>query len=214
MPFDASRYPATWPEISLPIREREGWKGKFCGAIHGQPHPLTGSTVILTVAHLGVPYSDGTPGNPHDKMEVRDENLAALCQRRHLNYDRAEHMLNAAYTRWRKKIEARQLCFIIFENPRILPGDTMTQKPTPLLLDEQALIQLAEMETLIAQYLAIYAENTGSYDFDFSVFDPTLRAGLVYHRRGRGWKLRRTWRERLAQKRQALTGEFLGATLR
>lgn len=171
--------------------------------------------MILTVAHLGVPYPDGTPGNPHDKMDVRDENLAALCQRCHLNYDRVEHMLNAAYTRWQKKIEAGQLYFIIFENPRILPGDSMPQKPTPLL-DEQALalIQLAEIEALIAQYLAIYAENTGSYDFDFSVFDPTLRAGLVYHRRGRGWKLRRTWRECLTQKRQALTGEFLGATLR
>ncbi len=212
MPFDASRYPANWPEISLRIREREGWQCKFCGAIHGQPHPITGSKVILTVAHLGVPYPDGTPGNPHDKMDVRDENLAALCQRCHLNYDRAEHLLNAAYTRWRKKVETGQLFFIVFDNPRILPGNSMPQKPLPLL-DEQALLQLAEMETLIAQYLAIYAENTGSYDFDFSVFDPTLRAGVVSHRRGRGWKLRRNWRETLAHKRQALTGELLGAPL-
>jgi len=139
MPFDASRYPANWKAISLRIRELEGWQCKFCGAKYGQPHPLTGSKVILTVAHLGVPYPDGTPGNPHDKMDVRDENLAALCQRCHLNNDRAEHLLNAAYTRWRRKVEAGQLFFIAFDDPR-KQGVTMPHKITPRLAQKRQVL--------------------------------------------------------------------------
>lgn len=109
MPMDLSRYPANWRDISLRIREREGWRCKWCYAINGEPHPQTGSIVVLTVAHLGAPLPDGTPGNKHDKMDVREENLAALCQRCHLNYDRDEHMLNAARTRDRKRRAAGQL---------------------------------------------------------------------------------------------------------
>lgn len=55
--------------------------------------------VILTVAHLGAPHADGTPGDKHDKMDVRDENLAALCQRCHLLYDMDEHVENRRRTR-------------------------------------------------------------------------------------------------------------------
>lgn len=61
------------------------------------------------MAHLGTPHADGRPGDKHDKMDVRDENLAALCQRCHLNYDRDEHRVNAARTRRRKRIEAGQM---------------------------------------------------------------------------------------------------------
>lgn len=64
--------------------------------------------IILTVAHLGTPHLDGTPASKHDKLDVRPENLAALCQRCHLNYDRDEHMANAAATRRRRKVEAGQ----------------------------------------------------------------------------------------------------------
>lgn len=109
MPFQKERYPNDWKEISLRIREREEWHCKWCGAANGKPHPTTGSIVVLTVAHLGTPHADGTPGDKHDKMDVRDENLAALCQRCHLNYDRDEHMANAAKTRERKRREAGQL---------------------------------------------------------------------------------------------------------
>lgn len=64
--------------------------------------------VVLTVAHLGTPHSDGTPGDKHDKMDVRDENLAALCQACHLRYDIKEHTANAAKTRRRKRVAAGQ----------------------------------------------------------------------------------------------------------
>jgi len=63
----------------------------------------------LTVAHLGAPRPDGTPGDKHDKTDVRDENLAALCQRCHLNFDRDEHKQNAARTRRKKIIASGQL---------------------------------------------------------------------------------------------------------
>jgi 5-methylcytosine-specific restriction endonuclease McrA len=109
MPFQKERYPENWKKISLTIRNRENWQCKWCGAKNGKPHPVTGSKVILTVAHLGTVHADGTPGDKHDKMDVRPENLAALCQRCHLNFDRDEHAANAAKTRRRRKIEAGQM---------------------------------------------------------------------------------------------------------
>lgn len=120
MPVDIKRYPVNWKEISLRIRRRSRGRcecegecmshesnkkygmAKRCIARNGKPHPLTGSIVILTVAHLGADYPDGTKGNKHDKMDVRDENLKAMCQRCHLNFDRDEHVANAKATRRRK----------------------------------------------------------------------------------------------------------------
>lgn len=101
-----SRYPKDWKAISWQIRsERAGWCCEWCGACNGWPHPDTGSNVVLTVAHLGVPLADGRPGDKHDKSDCRPENLAALCQRCHLNFDRPDHMARAAATRERKKRE-------------------------------------------------------------------------------------------------------------
>lgn len=123
MPMDRSRYPANWQEISQEIRfGRANGCCEWCGvanyaigqrdkdgkwwdetAIHhlnsDVGHHLFGefpkmTRIILTVAHLGTPHADGTPGDKHDKMDVRPENLAALCQRCHLNYDRDEHIAN------------------------------------------------------------------------------------------------------------------------
>ena len=81
-PENRSRYPRDWPQISQRIRERAGnrcegspaWPD--CRAINGEPHPATGSIVVLTVAHL-----DHTPEN------CADENLKAWCQRCHNTYD-------------------------------------------------------------------------------------------------------------------------------
>ena len=61
------------------------------------------TTVVLTVHHIGVDYPTGEPGNPHDKMDCRDENLIALCQRCHLLADLPTHIANAKKTRLRKK---------------------------------------------------------------------------------------------------------------
>lgn len=109
MPCDYSKYPPNWPEISLRIRERSGGQcecdgrcghphGGRCDARHGSPHPVTGSRVVLTVAHL-----DHNPDN------CADSNLAAYCQRCHLAYDLEEHRRRAAETRRRKREQAGQM---------------------------------------------------------------------------------------------------------
>ena len=57
---------------------------EWCGAVNYQPHPDTGSKVVLTIAHVW------------DKRPEQASllNLAALCQRCHLNWDRREHGFN------------------------------------------------------------------------------------------------------------------------
>ena len=97
MPIDYNNYPHNWKEISHFIRFERA-KGYCegsplypdCRAEHGKPHPVTGSNVVLTTAHLGIPKEDGTPGNKNDTMDCRLENLKAMCQRCHLTFD-AEH---------------------------------------------------------------------------------------------------------------------------
>lgn len=76
-PDQRSRYPDDWPMISYRIRnDRAQWACEWCGARHGHPHPDTGSSVVLTVAHLD-----------HQPENCSDENLAAMCQRCHNRYD-------------------------------------------------------------------------------------------------------------------------------
>jgi len=84
VPLNRARYPVDWEAVSLRIREREGWGCKWCHARHDEPHPITGNRVVLTVAHLN-----------HRPMDCRESNLAALCQRCHLNYDRPRHIAAA-----------------------------------------------------------------------------------------------------------------------
>lgn len=75
-PENKARYPKDWKTISLNVRESSGLKCEFCLAEHGKPHPITGSKVVLTVAHL-----DHTPEN------CERSNLKALCQKCHNSYD-------------------------------------------------------------------------------------------------------------------------------
>ena len=102
-----THYPANWSATSLYIRwTRAAGKCEWCGALNGALiSPVRTSRVVLTVAHLGVPYPDGRPGDKHDKSDCRPENLAALCQRCHLNFDRPDHLARAAATRERKRRE-------------------------------------------------------------------------------------------------------------
>jgi len=81
-PENKARYPKDWKAISLEIRKRAGncCEGSpafpNCRAENGKPHPITGSTVVLTTAHL-----DHTPEN------CDPSNLKAWCQRCHNTYD-------------------------------------------------------------------------------------------------------------------------------
>lgn len=108
MPMNRDDYPANWDEISYAIRfVRAKHRCEWCGAANGEQHPVTGSIVVLTVAHLGATRPDGSPGDKTDKLDCRPENLAALCQRCHLNYDRAEIICTQAANRARRRQEDR-----------------------------------------------------------------------------------------------------------
>lgn len=111
MPMQRERYPINWPQISLAIREAAGWTCEWCGAKQGDERLGTKGRhyrVILTVAHLGAPHPDGRPGDVHDKMDVRRENLAALCQPCHLRYDMPEHRRNFHENRRKRQVAAGQ----------------------------------------------------------------------------------------------------------
>lgn len=62
----------------------------------------------MSVHHVGVDRPDGTPGDPHDKLDVRPENLLALCAVCHLRRDLPIHVQHAAETRRRTRIAAGQ----------------------------------------------------------------------------------------------------------
>lgn len=115
MTMQRDHYPADWDAISLSIRrDRAHWQCERCGARQGA---LTERSVrlglpwkvVLTVAHLGAPRPDGSPGDKHDKLDCRPENLQALCQRCHLKEDLADHVAQAHETRRRKQEQTGQL---------------------------------------------------------------------------------------------------------
>jgi hypothetical protein len=89
MPIDYKEYHPKWRLISKLIRfTRAKNKCEWCDAENGKPHPKTGSTVVLTVAHID-----------HDKTNNRFNNLAALCQKCHLGHDIKQHVDNRKYGR-------------------------------------------------------------------------------------------------------------------
>lgn len=85
-PENKARYPKDWKAISLSIRQdRAQWRceqmdanGELgrCTAMQGEPHPITGGRVVLTVAHLD-----------HQPENCAPDNLRAMCQRCHNLYD-------------------------------------------------------------------------------------------------------------------------------
>lgn len=89
-PENRGRYPKDWKAIRAQVLERAGHRCEGsprypdCRAADREPHPVTGSRVVLTVAHL-----DHTP-------ETRDlDKLRALCQRCHLTMDRDHRVAEA-----------------------------------------------------------------------------------------------------------------------
>jgi hypothetical protein len=107
MPMNKDDYPANWPKVSRTIRRIAGNRCEWCSVANGVPLPSgRDGSVVLTVAHLGAPIPTGDgwkPGDKHDKHDVRRENLAALCQRCHLDFDQNDHIAHARVTRQRKK---------------------------------------------------------------------------------------------------------------
>lgn len=107
-PENRARYPADWAAISLGKREEAGWRCEGsptypdCRAANGEPHPVTGSKVVLTVAHLD-----------HQPENCDLANLRAWCQRCHNTYD-LRHRLAGMASRARADRAAGDL----FEGPR------------------------------------------------------------------------------------------------
>jgi len=96
-----ARYPKDWKLRSRFIRfYRAHNKCEWCGAENYKPHPITGSKVILTCAHV---YDQ----RPEAASLL---NLAALCQKCHNAHDAAMRQKNRAE---RKKRRSRQLEFWI-----------------------------------------------------------------------------------------------------
>lgn len=62
--------------------------------------------VVLTVHHIGVDKPDGSPGSPHDKMDCREENLIALCQRCHLLADLPYNIEKRSATMKQRRLDA------------------------------------------------------------------------------------------------------------
>ncbi len=131
-PEHAARYPKDWPAISQRIRQRANNACEFCGVKNyrlggrldgvwfdadilgcnrklpdpgswawcsrdGRTERLRIVRIVLTVAHLD-----------HQPEHCDDDNLKALCQRCHLNYDAKFHAINARETR-RKAMNTRDL---------------------------------------------------------------------------------------------------------
>lgn len=123
MPIRKQDYPPNWREISLQVREAAGQRCQWCDAPNGQyifrleptllkswktiriggvekqvpfgdflvmaPKAQGSTRIILTVAHLD-----------RDRTNNDLSNLAALCQRCHLNHDRAaQHIPHRKYGR-------------------------------------------------------------------------------------------------------------------
>jgi hypothetical protein len=93
-PENRGRYPADWRAIVAQVRARSGdrcegsplWPD--CRAANGQPHPETGSRVVLTTAHLD-----------HQPENCSLVNLRHWCQRCHLAYDAQHHAETRARAR-------------------------------------------------------------------------------------------------------------------
>ena len=77
-PENKKRYPKNWKAISRFVRfYRARNKCEWCGAENYKPHPITGSKVVLTVAHVF----------DHNPENCSLLNLSALCQKCHIGHD-------------------------------------------------------------------------------------------------------------------------------
>ncbi len=98
------RYPSDWKEIRAKILARANYccEGSpaypWCRAENGKEHPVTGSLVVLTIAHLD-----------HQPENNAPENLRAWCQRCHLKYDAKYHAETRAKTRRQQIAQSGQM---------------------------------------------------------------------------------------------------------
>jgi 5-methylcytosine-specific restriction endonuclease McrA len=103
MPIDYKFYHPRWKEIRKDILERDNGCCKFCGVPNYSfvdkttrdqklPDEENVTRIVLTIAHLD-----------HNRDNNGYENLAALCQKCHLNLDRHQREFNRKYGRETKR---------------------------------------------------------------------------------------------------------------
>ena len=110
MPMNMNDYPPDWPDIAARIKAEVHYICEDCGRQCRRPgERFDTHRRTMSVHHVGAPKPDGSEGDQHDKMDVRRENLLALCSKCHLARDLPIHMANAARTRRAKKIQAGQM---------------------------------------------------------------------------------------------------------
>jgi len=89
-----ARYPKDWKLRSRFVRfYRAKNRCEWCGAENGKAHPVTGSIVVLTTAHV---YD-------HSPEACSLLNLAALCQLCHNGHDIRERKKNRLSHLWSKQ---------------------------------------------------------------------------------------------------------------
>lgn len=122
MPMNRADYPPDWPAISRRARDAAGNRCQQCGVAngavgardrHGEWHDeddihamnsdvgyglFDGEFPEMIRIVLTCHHPDGDKANP-------DARLIVMCQRCHLNADRAHHLAKAAQTRRRKLLE-------------------------------------------------------------------------------------------------------------
>ena len=96
----ARRYPADWARRRrFIIQYRANNRCEWCSAENGEPHPDTGSMVVLTLAHVW----DKAPES------ASLLNLACLCQRCHNRWDAQDRRMSRARRRLARLLQAGQL---------------------------------------------------------------------------------------------------------
>lgn len=110
MPMRREAYPDDWPAIARRVKDAADWCCRDCGMQCRRPgEAFDTHRRTMSVHHVGAPKDDGSPGDPHDKLDVRDCNLLALCAKCHLARDLPIHVKHAAETRRAKRVAAGQL---------------------------------------------------------------------------------------------------------
>lgn len=101
-----ARYPKDWKTRSRFVRfYRARNRCEWCKAENGKPHPVTGSRVVLTTAHV----------HDHRPEACSLLNLAALCQRCHNRHD-MEHRRAGVRQRKQEVADCAQMNFKLGTN--------------------------------------------------------------------------------------------------
>ncbi len=141
MPIDYSKYPANWlSEIRPRILERENNCCKFCGVenrLLGWRVPSGAFYTVVQFAEGHIPPADETAladivakkkaykivltvaHLDHKLIDHEDSNLAALCQRCHLNHDRPTVTLRRRQGRRYSRRKRQLLLFPLPEQPLV-----------------------------------------------------------------------------------------------